>query len=93
MKQGNVGLKQSAKLDGVKVFSATMSHQRAVLGEDVTAWMTSHPTCKPTEVIVTQSSDAAYHCITITVFYEERVVKVPARGTRKIAVQSTSSSE
>ncbi len=91
MKQGNVVLKQSARFDGVKVFSATMSQQRAVLGEDVTAWMTSHPMCKPTEVIVTQSSDAAYHCITITVFYAEaREVKVPARGTRKIPVQRES---
>ncbi|CAN5649078.1 hypothetical protein BH11MYX1_BH11MYX1_21470 [soil metagenome] len=91
MKQGNVVMKRGAKFDGVKVFSATMSQQRAALGEDVTAWLASHPTCKPIEVIVTQSSDAAYHCITITVFYaEEREAKMPARGTRKIPVEPTS---
>ncbi len=88
MKQGNVVVKKNAKFDGVKVFSATMSQQREVLGENVTAWLTNHPTCKPTEVIVTQSSDAAYHCITITVFYaEEREAQIPARGTRKIPVR------
>ncbi len=84
-KQGNLIVKPGVVFDGVKVFSATMAHQREGLGETVTAWMAAHPTCKPTEVIVTQSSDAAYHCITITVFYaEEREAKPAARGTRKL---------
>ena len=37
---------------------------------NVTEWLSSHPKCKPTEFVVTQSSDAAFHCITITVFYK-----------------------
>ena len=70
-KQGNLIVRPGAGFDGVKVFSATMAHQREQLGEQVTAWMADHPRCKPTEVIVTQSSDAAFHCITITVFYQQ----------------------
>jgi|GEM_PF-608259 len=93
MKQGSVVLKKNSKFDGVKVFSATMSQQRGVLGENVTAWLASHPTCKPIEVIVTQSSDAAYHCITITVFYAQaHAAKVPAAGTRRIPVTVRDSS-
>ena len=57
--------------DGVKVFSATMFADRERLGEKVTDWMTHNPQHKVTEIIVTQSSDAAFHCIALTVFYKE----------------------
>lgn len=57
--------------NGVKVFSATMVNDRTLLGEKVTEWMVSHPSCKVTQLVVTQSSDAAFHCIAITVFYRE----------------------
>ncbi len=57
--------------NGVKVFSATMYQQREVLGEKVTEWLKAHPKCKPVDVVVTQSSDEAFHCIAITVFYKE----------------------
>jgi hypothetical protein len=83
--QGNLIMRSGVKFDGVKVFSATMAHQREHLGESVTAWMADHPQYKVTEVMVTQSSDSAFHCITITVFYaEERDVKAAVRGTRKL---------
>ncbi len=83
--QGNLIMKPNVKFDGLKVFSATMAHQREHLGETVTAWMADHPAYRVTEVIVTQSSDSAFHCITITVFYaEEREAKPAARGTRKL---------
>lgn len=55
--------------NGVKIFSATMFAQRAELGETVTSWLAAHPTVKPVDVVVTQSSDAEFHCITITLFY------------------------
>ena len=57
--------------DGVKVFSATMTQDRARLGEQVTAWIGANPHCELTEIVVTQSSDAAFHCIAITVFYRD----------------------
>ena len=58
--------------DGVKVFSATMMAAREQLGENVTHWIHSNPQCELIEVTVTQSSDAAFHCIAIILFYRER---------------------
>lgn len=58
-------------LSGVKVFSATMQHDRDRLGEAVTAWLKEHPTLKVFDTCVTQSSDSAFHCVAITLFYSE----------------------
>jgi len=41
------------------------------LGDSITAWLESSPQVKVTQMVVTQSSDAAFHCIAITVFYWE----------------------
>ena len=84
---GQLTLRRDVKFNGVKVFSATMVADRDQLGEKVTAWMashprlwpfsemtawmTSHPTLKVTDIVITQSSDEAFHCIAITVFYAE----------------------
>jgi hypothetical protein len=57
----------------VKVFSATMFADRGQLGDKVTAWIASNSQRKLTDIVVTQSSDAAFHCITISVFYHEAV--------------------
>ena len=57
--------------DGVKVFTATMFADRGVLGEKVTNWIAEHPENQLTEIIVTQSSDASFHCIAISVFYRQ----------------------
>ena len=57
--------------NGVKVFSATMFADRAQLGEKVTAWLAASSQRKLTDIVVTQSSDEAFHCITISVFYQE----------------------
>ena len=57
--------------NGVKVFSATMVTDREQLGEKITDWITNHPTCEVRDAIVTQSSDEAFHCIAITLFYWE----------------------
>jgi hypothetical protein len=55
--------------NAVKVFSATMAPERDNLGDKVTAWLRAHPHVRVTDTIVTQSSDAAFHCLAITVFY------------------------
>jgi hypothetical protein len=68
---GTLTLRTDLKFNGVKVFSATMVADREHLGEKITAWMANHPACKLTDVIVTQSSDEAFHCLAITVFYHE----------------------
>ena len=68
---GNLVVRPGVVFNGVKVFSATMVAQRDRLGEMVTEWLVAHPGCKPTEFVITQSSDAAFHCFAITVFYWE----------------------
>lgn len=70
---GQVTLRRDVKFNGVKVFSATMVADRDQLGEKVSAWMNAHSHLKVTDIVVTQSSDEAFHCIAITVFYWEDV--------------------
>ncbi len=55
----------------VKVFSATKARDREVLGETVTEWLRD-PAQAGVEVVrheVTQSSDSAFHCLAVTLFY------------------------
>ena len=54
-----------------KVFAATMFADRERLGERVTHWLVEHPELGVIDMKVTQSSDAAFRCITISVFYLE----------------------
>ena len=57
--------------NGVKVFSATKMRDREELGEGITAWLRGHPHVEVVDKVVTLSSDAEYHCLTITIFYRE----------------------
>ena len=72
---GQLVLRKDVKFNGVKVFSATMVADRDQLGEKVTAWIAQHPDKKVTDIVITQSSDEAFHCIAITVFYWEEVAR------------------
>ena len=56
---------------GVKVFSATKAREREELGEHVTQWIRMNPNARIIYKIVTQSSDREFHCLTITIFYEQ----------------------
>lgn len=52
----------------VKSFTATTSHARENIGERVTEWIRAeNPNIVDT--VVAQSSDSAYHCISIIVFF------------------------
>jgi hypothetical protein len=66
-----VAPRRESRFNGVKVFSATMFADRDRLGDRVTDWIAANSHLKVTEMVVTQSSDAAFHCIAITVFYAE----------------------
>jgi hypothetical protein len=56
--------------DAVKVFSATKQKERETLGETVTAWLQEHGAhITLVDKTVLQSSDNAYHCLSITLFY------------------------
>ena len=68
-------MRHDVKFNGVKVFSATMVADRDQLGEKVSAWMNNNSHLKVTDMIVTQSSDEAFHCIAITVFYYQELSK------------------
>ena len=57
---------------GVKVFSATMAQERDQLGEKITAWLKANPRVDIVDKIVTQSSDEAFHCLAITLFFNEK---------------------
>lgn len=59
----------ASKFNGVKVFSATMAQEREGLGDKVTNWIRANPQAKIVDTVVTQSSDEAFHCIAITLFF------------------------
>ena len=65
----NVVVRPDVPFDSVKVFAATKFTDRAVLGEVVTDWIGNHPEHQVTEIVVRQSSDAEFHCLTLVVFY------------------------
>jgi hypothetical protein len=56
--------------NGVKVFSATMAKEREALGEKVTDWMRANPKAEIVDKQVLQSSDEAFHCVTIIFFWK-----------------------
>ena len=63
---------------GVKVFSATKAREREELGEHVTHWIRANPQARIIDKIVTQSSDREFHCLTITIFYEDTSTQAAA---------------
>ncbi len=63
--------KETNRFNAVKVFSATMAQERDQLGEKVTRWLHEHPGVKVVDKVVTQSSDEAFHCLAITLFYRD----------------------
>ena len=66
--------------NGAKVFSATMAQDREHLGDKVTAWIQSNPSRTIVDTIVTLSSDSAFHCLAITVFFWETLEEHGARA-------------
>jgi hypothetical protein len=68
--------------NGVRIFSATVAQQRAQLGEIVSEWLARHPQLELRDLQVLQSSDSAFHCLSIAVFYWEK----PASGTDGVRV-------
>lgn len=70
MEAGGVGT-----ITGAKVFSATRAKEREELGETITRWLRANPQLEIVDKIVTQSSDREFHCLTVTIFYRERVAQ------------------
>ena len=63
--------KETVLFNGVKVFSATKAKERGELGAVATRWIADHPDCTMVDKKVTLTSDAEFHCLTITIFYAE----------------------
>lgn len=73
-----------SKFDGLQVFSATMHQDRAVLGEKVTAWIADNKDrIDIVDYEVHQSSDEAFHCVTIIVYFKRKVAIMV--GQRQVA--------
>lgn len=66
-----VYLKGVEGMKGVKVFTATKAKEREGMGERITEWLRGSPPAEIIDVKVTQSSDEEFHCLTITILYEE----------------------
>lgn len=54
---------------GSKVFSATKAADRDALGDRITKWLKENPTVEVLDKTVNQSSDEAFHCLSIVLFY------------------------
>lgn len=65
--------------NGVHVIAATLFQQRHTLGEKVTEWLEDAAKTRPgfqlVDIVVRQSSDQAYHCLSVVIFYRECVGK------------------
>lgn len=57
--------------NGAKVFSATKAREREELGEQITRWLKANPQIRLVDKTVTQSSDREFHCLTVTLFYQD----------------------
>jgi hypothetical protein len=66
-------IQRKNRFNGVKIFSATMAQERDRLGERITEWLREHPDFEVVDTVVTQSSDEAFHCLVISIFYNEKV--------------------
>ena len=72
---GQTSFGEDRTFNGVKVFSATMVADRERLGEKITEWLKANPQIDVRDMVVTQSSDEAFHCLAITVFYHEETAR------------------
>lgn len=62
--------------DGVKVFSATKQKEREELGEVISQWLARNAgELTVVDKTVAQSSDQAFHCLTIIFFYRRAHAK------------------
>ena len=59
--------------DGVKVFTTTLARDREVMGEAIGRWIAEHPEVEVVDREVRLSSDRQFHCLSIVVFYRDRV--------------------
>ena len=57
-----------ARINLVKVFTATKMKEREALGDHITAWLRGNPSVHIVKTEVVQSSDDEFHCFSIVLF-------------------------
>lgn len=70
MTDGTSSGRYRGRIDGIKVFSASRVEDRNALGSEIGKWLDEHVDVEVVETIVTQSSCAAHHCVTVTLLCE-----------------------
>jgi len=55
--------------DGVEIWSMTKPTERQQLGRHITSWLCANKHCSVVDVQISQSSDNAYHCVTVFLFW------------------------
>ncbi len=75
MDERAAALPRTGQFNGVRTFTATLAREREALGDRITVWIRDNPDKQIVDVTVTQSSDAEFHCLAITVFFWETAPK------------------
>lgn len=57
---------------GLKVFSATKAREREEISDRITDWISANRNLEITGYEVKQSSDNAFHCLTIVLLYKHK---------------------
>ena len=57
---------------GLKIFSATKAREREEIGDRVTDWIDANTNLEVVGHHVRQSSDNAFHCLTLVLLYKHR---------------------
>lgn len=58
--------------DGMVIFSETKHTDRHNMSEEVTAWRQRNASATITDIRTMQSSDNAFHCVTVIIFYKNK---------------------
>jgi hypothetical protein len=57
---------------GIKVFSATKAREREEISDRINEWITANRNIEILGKDVLQSSDNAFHCLTIVLYYRHK---------------------
>lgn len=69
-----------------------MPDERELLGERITDWLSAHSHLEVVDRVVVQSSDDAFHCLSIVLFYSEQGRAARAGGEEYIGAHSLDAS-
>ena len=57
---------------GLKIFSATKAREREEISDRITDWIDANRNLEIVGQEVKQSSDNAFHCLTVVLFYKHK---------------------